>query len=325
MAGNMHPLFKYIYDHFRINFIIIGTISLTIFVVIFFFVPKEYTAKVSILPSAANFSQGIMKNLGSLGKFAGFDLSTSSGRSQEMYDGIIKSNRLIDEIVAKEYTFLDEEDSITIDLVSYFDLDADSPREMKEMSHEKMREDVIFINIDAENDILYMEITTENPFLSAILANEIVVVLNQIVKNEVQKEFHQKLSFLKRRLGEIQDSLRIAENDLKMFLENNTDPTIPAFQIQQLRMRRNLRLQTELLVEFRTQLEIFMADNMINLADIKVLDDAYAPYRKSRPKRALMIIAFAILAGFMQLGVIVSILYYKKVKQELNRNTVAKT
>jgi uncharacterized protein involved in exopolysaccharide biosynthesis len=90
-------------------------------------------------------------------------------------------------------------------------------------------------------------------------------------------------------------------------------------------MRRNLRLQTELLVEFRKQLEIFIADNMINLADIKVLDEAYAPYRKSRPKRALMMIAFAILAGFIQLGVIVSILYYKKFKQELNGITVAKT
>jgi uncharacterized protein involved in exopolysaccharide biosynthesis len=100
------------------------------------------------------------------------------------------------------------------------------------------------------------------------------------------------------------------------FLETNIDPTLPAFQVEQLRLQRNLRIQTELLIEFRKQLEIFIADNMINLADIKVLDSAYPPYRKSRPKRALLLIALTMLAGFIQLGTNVSLVILQKFKNE---------
>jgi uncharacterized protein involved in exopolysaccharide biosynthesis len=181
-----------------------------------------------------------------------------------------------------------------------------------------MREWVITVNISADNDILYLDVTTENPFLSAQVADKIAEVLNQIVKAEVQKEYRQKLSYLENRLSQIEDSLKIAENDLMVFLETSTDPTLPVFQVEQLRLRRNLEIQTQLLIEFRKQLEIFIADNMVNLADIKVLDNAYPPYRKSRPKRALLLIALGLLCFFIQLGTNASIVIYQKFKKEID-------
>ena len=317
--NSKYPILGFIHKHLKLN-IYIGVVYCVLLVVLVFFVmPLEYTAGVSVLPSAASFSSGLMSNLGGLGKLAGIDIGAgSAAQSQEMYMGIIFSKRLLDEVIYHEYEFEDEGQLKKQNLVQFFEIDEEDEREISEKVLKIMREGAIAVNISADNDILYLDVTTENPFLSAQIADKIIDILNRIVKNEVQKEYRQKLAYLETRLNQIQDSLKIAENDLMIFLERNADPTLPAFQVEQLRLRRNIEIQTQLLIEFRKQLEIFIADNMVNLADIKVLDHAYPPYRKSRPKRALLLIALGMLCLFLQIGTNASIVIYKKFKTEIN-------
>ena len=317
--NNKYPILSFIYNHLKKNIFIGVVYSILLIVLVFFVIPLEYTAGVSVLPSAASFSQGLMGNLGGLGKIAGLDLGAGSrAQSQEMYMGIIYSKHLLDDVIYYKYEFEHAGELRKQSLVEFFEIDEEDEREISEKALKVMREGAVAVNISADNDILYLEVTTENPFLSAQIADKIVKVLNEIVKTEVQKEYRQKLVYLENRLNNIQDSLKISENDLMIFLETSTDPTLPAFQVKQLRLQRNLRLQTELLIEFRKQLEIFIADNMVNLADIKVLDQAYPPYRKSRPKRALLLIALTMLCFFIQLGVNASIVIYQKFKNELS-------
>lgn len=314
-----YPFLGFILKHWKKNLYVGITYTILLIVIVFFIIPLEYTSGVSVLPSAASFSQGMLGNLGSLGKIAGIDIGAGSkAQSQEIYMGIIFSRRLLDQVIYNQYEFEDDRELRKQNLVEYFELDDLEQREISEKMLKAMREGVVAVNIDQDNDILYLDVTTENPFLSAAVADKIVEILNNIVKTEVQKEYRQKLTYLEDRLNGIEDSLLIAEKELMIFLETNTDPTLPAFQVKQLRLQRNLRLQTELLIEFRKQLEIFIADNMVNLADIKVLDQAYPPHRKSRPKRALLLIALTMLVGFVHLGVNVSIVILQKFKNEFN-------
>jgi tyrosine-protein kinase Etk/Wzc len=323
---NKYPFISFILKHLKRNIYIGISYTILLIVLVFFIIPLEYTSGVSILPSAASFSQGMLGNIGGLGKIAGIDLGAGSkAQSQEIYMGIIFSKRLLDQIIYNQYEFEEDGESIKQNLVEYFELDdLEDQREISEKILKAMREGVIVVNIDQDNEILYLDVTTENPFLSAVVADKVVEVLNSIVKTEVQKEYRQKLTYLEDRLNGIEDSLVIVEKEFMIFLETNIDPTIPAFQVEQLRLQRNLRLQTELLIEFRKQLEIFVADNMVNLADIKVLDQAYPPYRKSRPKRALLLIALTMLTGFVQLGVNVSIVLLQKFKSEIDGKLLEK-
>jgi uncharacterized protein involved in exopolysaccharide biosynthesis len=317
--NNKYPIFSFIYKHLKKNIYIGIAYCILLLVFVLFMIPLEYTAGVSVLPSAASFSQGLMGNLGGLSKLAGIDIGAGSrAQSQEMYMGIIYSKRLLDEVIYVDYEFEHEGQLRKQNLVEFFEIEEEDEREISEKVLKIMREGAVAVNISADNDILYLEVTTENPFLSAQIADKIVEVLNHIVKTEVQKEYRQKFSYLEKRLTNIQDSLKIAENDLMIFLETNIDPTLPAFQVEQLRLRRNLEIQTQLLIEFRKQLEIFIADNMVNMSDIKVLDQAYPPYRKSRPKRALLLIALAMMCFFIQVGANASIVIYQKFKKELN-------
>ena len=317
MTEHMYPFLNFIIKNRKINLPIFIAATIIITLLVFFVIPLQYTSQVTILPSAANFSGGLSGQLSAIGKLAGINIGGSQGLSQEMLMGILKSRRLLDEVISQEYTYEENGKTHNGNLVDLLDIEGESEREINEKILKALREDVFFLDTDPDNGILNISITTENPFLSTEIANFSASVLNKIVKTEVQKEFRQKLDYLKQKINEIEDSLKIAENDLKKFLETNSDPTIPKFQIEQLRLRRNLEIQTEMYIEFKKQMEIFVADNMINLADIKILDKAYPPYRKSRPKRSLLLITYVMLFGFIQLGVNGSILIYRKLNIEL--------
>jgi len=314
-----YPFISFFIQNRKINIIISIIYIILSVIIVFFVIPLEYTSSVSLLPSAATFSQQMLGKLGGLEKLAGIDIGGGmTGQSQEMYMGIIDSKRLLDRVTNHEYEFVHESRTLKQNLVEFFEINAEDEREIVEKVLKKMREDVVIVNIDVNNNILYLDVTTENPFLSAQVANKIIEVLNDIVKNEIQKEYRQQLQYLENRLDEIKDSLKIAETELMIFLETNTDPTLPAFQVEQLRLQRQVQIQTELLIEFRKQLEIFIVNNMVNLADIKVLDKAYPSYRKSRPKRALLLITFIILLGFVQLAFNASVVIFRHFRKELH-------
>jgi uncharacterized protein involved in exopolysaccharide biosynthesis len=316
-----YPFLEYLIKNKKINIPIIIGATIIITLIIFFVIQLEYTSKVTILPTAANFSQGLTNQLGALGAIAGINIGSNSGQSQEMFIGILNSRRLLDKVSKNEYSYDENGETHKGNLIELFEVEGDSKREIEEQILKIMRENVFYMEIDPMNGILNLNVTTMNPFLSSSIANFSAFVLNEIVKTEVQKEFRQKLKYLNEKVSELEDGLKIAENDLKKFLETNTDPTTPEFQIEQLRLRRNLEIQTQLFIEFKKQLEIFIADNMVNLADIKILDTAYPPYRKSRPKRSLLLITFVGLFGFIQIGINGSIYIYKKLSKELSGKT----
>jgi hypothetical protein len=77
-----------------------------IFILIYVFIiaEKQYTANVTIIPNAATFSQGLSAQLGALAGLTGFDLSSNSGQSQEMFRGILTSRLLLENILYDKYT-----------------------------------------------------------------------------------------------------------------------------------------------------------------------------------------------------------------------------
>jgi len=312
-----YPILKFILKHKQSNIAVFIILMIASVIISFFVFPKEYTSNVSVLPSAANSQGGIASKLGNLGKLAGINIGAAQGQTQDMLKGIIQSRLLLDRVLNTTFKFNHDAQELSMTLIDFFEVKGQSKREIHEKAIKKMIDEVISISIDKDNDILQLSVTTENPFLSALVADEMVKVLNDIVKTDVQKEYRQKLSYLNTRLAEIQDSMYIAEKSLKRFLETNTDATSPSFQIEQLRLKRTLEIQSELYIEFRKQLEIYIADNMINMADIKVLDNAEPPFRKSRPKRLLLLITFASLSFFFQVGANASVLIYKGLRKEL--------
>lgn len=298
-----YHLFLYILHHKKLNIWAYSFLFVLTVVYAFFVMSKQYTADISILPSASSGTQNLSSKLGSLASLAGVNFGFSTSRSPEMYQGILYSRRLLEPVILKSYDFPTSKGNFSGNLIEFYKLTGKSEEEKIQKALKIMRDYVIVTNIDEDNGMLYLSVTMKHPVLAAEVANTMVSILEDIVLNNLQVEFKEQDSYLKNRLALINDSLKITEEELKKFLEKNPDPTVPRFQIEQLRLRRKIEVQSAVFIELTKQLELLNIQNFVNLSPLKILDKAYPPYRKSRPKRIFVVITLMILLGFVQVGV----------------------
>ncbi len=132
MEEPKYQLLKFILKHKKINIVCISVLLIAILVIVLFVIPKQYTSQVSILPAAANFSQGLASKLGGLGKIAGLDFSITSGQSQEMFMGILTSTRLLEKVAFYDYEFQHSDHESKMNLVDFLRNKGKSEREIKE-------------------------------------------------------------------------------------------------------------------------------------------------------------------------------------------------
>ena len=318
-----HPVILYILKHWIINICTSIIICVGIFIYVFFYAKKEYTSKTTVIPNAANFSQGLSGQLSALSSLAGVNLATSSGQSQEMFRGILTSQSLLVTVLFDTFDVDINNIDRTGRLIDFLELNAQNSVDSIENAIKMMNEKVIDISIDNDNDILSLSITLCDPLLSSEVANRMIIILDDIVQNRVQKEYHEQLNYLQKRLIETENDMTVSEENLKRFLEKVKNYTEPKNQIEELRLRRALELQTVIYTELHKQMETFIIQNMINLSHVKVLDKAIPPFRKSRPKRVLLLISLGMLEVCCQIGLNAGVLMIRRFKRDYARQKSA--
>jgi uncharacterized protein involved in exopolysaccharide biosynthesis len=269
------------------------------------------------MPSASLDLQGLTGKLGSLASLTGLNLGGGSNRNPETYRGILYSRRLLEEIIYNKYSFREKDNQVTTNLVDYLEVTGKTEEIKFQKTLKAFREGILVANIDPDNLIMYISVTLENAELAAQVANLIIIVLDKMVINKIQIEYTEQHQYLMSRIKEINDSLKISEDELKRFLEKHPDPTVPEFQIEQIRLRRKVEILTAVLVELTKQQEILNVQNYVYLSPIKVLDDAFPPYKKSKPKRIFVTLTLLLLTAFFQVGVNGSIYFYNDFRNSI--------
>jgi len=315
-----YPLLIYIWEHWLINLLILVIAFVLIVTKVFFYTDKEYTASVSILPSAASFSGGITGQLSAIAGLAGLNMPMATGQSQEMYKGILLSRRLLKTVLFDTFTVKKSDTLEKIILFHSLKIKGINRSDSLEKAFKTMRQKVINIDINPDNDILSLQVTLRYPELAAQVANRMTAVLDQIVQTQVQKEYREQLSYLNNRIAETEINLKVAENNLQSFLERVKNITEPRNQIEEIRLRREIELQSVIYAELQKQRETLILQNMINLSPVKILDKAEPPFRKSRPKRILLTISLSMLALFFVVGANASILVIRSFKKDYFRH-----
>ena len=314
--SKLNPIILFIWKNRKINITIASIATVLLFLLVMLFMTKYYTATTSIIPASSNFASQLGGKLGSLAGLAGLSNMGSGGQSQQMYESIIKSKKLQHRLLHTEFEF-DTDDGIKKQqLLDFLEIEGKNQREILEKAYKELNGDIIFPELDNETDILFVNVTLENPFLAAKVANKIIEYLDDIVSNQINKEYDEQYAYLRKHKTVIKDSILIVENQLKDFLKNTRDLYAPENVIKELRLKRILTMQTAILAELKKQEEIFVLENIVNLKPVKVLDRAVAPYKKSRPKRALVLISFFMLMISVQFVVNYLIVTYRAFKQK---------
>jgi uncharacterized protein involved in exopolysaccharide biosynthesis len=250
--------------------------------VISLIIPNKYTAISTILPTAKSSGMGGLLSLAE--NMSGVDLMGLGGADNspsQLYPDILKSRQIVDSVLGKEYSYQKRGRIISQNLYQYLE-EKNADRAARALSL------MVSIDNDKKTGIISISATTDNPELSALIANYYVERLDDFNKNQRQTNAGQNRTFIEKRMAEAKAQLEDVEDNLKQLRQHNlnyynsTDPEL-ALLIGQL--TREIEVKTQVYLTLSQQYELAAIQEKKELPIVQVLDSAKPPTVKSGPAR----------------------------------------
>ncbi|MCP4582574.1 MAG: hypothetical protein GY839_13275 [candidate division Zixibacteria bacterium] len=246
-------------------------------------IPNKYTARSTILPTVNNLQSGGMLSLpdGIPGmEMMGINLGQNS--PSILYPEILASRMLAEKVLRTDYKYSRADKSVNHSLYEYFE--TDNP----DIAYESLRK-ITSVAHDKKTGIVTVSVTTKDPQLSALAANSFINNLDDFNKHQRQSGAGLNRAFIEKRIDETSHELRLAEENLKQFRENNLNyysSTDPELLMMHDRLLREVEVKNQVYLTLTQQYEIESIQAKKELPIIQVLDEAKPPSRKSGPARA---------------------------------------
>ncbi len=252
---------------------------------------NKYKAEVTILPELEKnklmgFS-GISDLVGTTG------LNVGDAPVARLYPMIIKSARILKEVIRKKYKVTSLQDSVS--LIQFWNIEKGTEEEKFERALKQLQT-AMEIEFDARLGTLRLRIEMEEPKLAADVANSITDELDLYTRKKRRTSVTAQREFIEQRLAEVSQTLRSAEDSIKSFREKNRRIIdSPQLLIEQGRLERALQINSTVFIELKKQIEIAKIEEIKNIPIINILDAARVPVQKSSPYRqSIVIIAFSL-------------------------------
>jgi len=271
--------------------------------------PPKYTARARFIPSKNPEMTARMGTLVGSGSIETFGENVTS----EYYAEILKSTSFLERIVEKK--FFSREIGEEVDLIALFEITANSDTEKSLLGIDKIAEE-IGVSTDRTTKIVSISFTTKEPELSAAIVNSFLDELIQYNQDIINSKAKLNREFVETQLKDALKLLKDAETELADFTTRNKKIATPDLQLDQDRMKRNVKVQEEVYITLSKQLELAKIEEQEQSPMIEILDRATPPVRKSSPK----IKRNVILAGFVSLILFIGLAFIIEYISKLNRN-----
>lgn len=113
--------------------------------------------------------------------------------------------------------------------------------------------------------------------------------------------------FVEARLEEVKKDLSTSENNLRLYLERNRLRLDPVTQLEEARLRREVMINQEVMIQLQKQYEMAKIEEAKDLPVLDVIDSPRIPVEKSRPKRVKIVLMGLMLGLF--LGAMVALIF----------------
>lgn len=236
--------------------------------------PNVYTATTKFLPpqssqggGAALLSQ-LGGQLGALGGLAGGALGIKN--PADMYIAFLSSRPVEEKLILK------------------FDL-------QKKLEHEFITDTRKYLDgvtkiSSGKDGVITIEVDDEDPRLAADMANFYLDELKHIMSTNAVTEAAQRRQFFENELKPARDKLTSAQLTLDR---------VPTTSLKYLDALREMKYREALWEVLVRQYEAARLDEAKDAVFIQVVEPAVTPERKSKPKRALLVILAALASGFL--------------------------
>ena len=288
----------------------ISSASVTVLgVVLVLLLPKEYTVRVSIIPSTS--PSGLASQLSMLGELSGANLGGTGASMTNLYSDIITSRTVLDGVLNTEAW---QDTTIRNRLFEVLEFDEDRDPQSLGVTESLMEFlcGMLVVTVNKKTEFTVVELVWDDAELAAVIVNAAVREMDEYLQNRVVTESRARRRMIEQRLVEEADSLRMAEERLLAFREANRSITFsPQSQITEMRLSRSVTIHNALYTELTQQYEIAKIDELRDMPVVNVLDWAYPTTVATGPKKK------RILAVIMMLGVFGTIAVLKAREMKL--------
>ncbi len=287
----------------RKKFILINTIVLILALGYLLFLTHPYfDSTVVILPEYGS-SSSMLSQLSGLASMVG--ISTGKTSPTEIYQKLLTSEAVIAPVVY--HKFKTEKFDKPVNLIEYFEIEPDEslPPELRkrQMFLELLKditENRINTDIDRTTQVLTVTVRMPESKLSAEVVNLLVKSLNNYVINQRKSFAKEQRIYLDKRIKQVKDSLRIAEEKLKEFREQNRSVAqSPELLLEQARLTRSVDIKQTVYIELMKQYELVKLEEVKDTPVINVQEYAKDPIKKTGPKRAISLILIMFFSGII--------------------------
>ncbi|MBL1214491.1 MAG: hypothetical protein HND52_14130 [Ignavibacteriae bacterium] len=271
-----------------------GVVAVLAVIGLLLFAKPYYTSTVSILPDYGNQSS-VMSSLSGLASMAGINIGEIA--PTEIYAHLLKSEKVMRPIITKKY--MTEKFADSVNLNEYFEMetvDEEMPNEWQErdiflQTYTYLIENMISTDVERVTTILTVSVKSPEPVLSAQVANNLVIALDDYITKNRQSYAREQSEYLFTRIKEVKDSLTYYEDELKEFSEKNRlISSSPQLLLEQNRLQRKVDVTQTVYLELATQYELIKLEEVKDAPVVNVMENAEPLIEKTGPRRAIMLI-----------------------------------
>ncbi|GAB2778872.1 Wzz/FepE/Etk N-terminal domain-containing protein [Rhabdobacter roseus] len=272
--------------------------------------PIEYEATARILPEySSGLGGGGLSDLASL---AGLSLKNNSEAIRpDLYPDIIGSKSFLLKIMSTPFQL---QNGQMIVLTQYLDEEAEplSPTQVAQSdslitmtkAQERVMKDVasrLTASMEKMSGVLNVRAEMPDPVLAAACTNLAVSYLKDFVADYRTARENEKLSFLRRQVAEAKGKYQRAEVALNTYRDRNVNAYTNVARIEEQRLQNDYLQAQTLYGELSRQLEASRLQAQEDTPILKVLEAPMVPNWKSKPRRVLYALGYALLGGFLTL------------------------
>jgi uncharacterized protein involved in exopolysaccharide biosynthesis len=155
------------------------------------------------------------------------------------------------------------------------------------------------VTYDPPSNVIRLSVDAPEPRLAADVANRFVAYMSEFNTETRQSRVRRRREFVEHQTSAAETSLRKAEEDLRLFYDNNrTWAANSLLDFEEARLLRHVELGQELLLTLQRELANARVEEVNDTPVITVIDQATPPLFRSWPRRKL-IVAGALLGGLL--------------------------
>ena len=294
-------------------------IAAVIGLIVGFSIPKEYSTEVTLAPeSASKVNAGSM---GALAAMAGINLGGSVGEdalSPELYPDIVKSTPFLLELF--DVRVKDQKGKIDTSWMGAvmsapfkalgwtLSLFKDKP-EKKEgkidpfhltLDEAKVADALskrILVTIDKKTGVTTLEVTMQDPLISASLTDTVMHCLQNYITNYRTNKARHDLAFTEKLYKEAKADYEKAQKKYATFADANQNVVLLSYRAEQERLKNEVELAYTVYTQVSGQLQMARAKVQEITPVYTVVQPATVPLRAAKPNKIMILIGFVFLAG----------------------------